>query len=188
MESSPPAAEAIVALLGLRPLPREGGFYAETFRGEPLSADGSGGSGGPAGSEAADERVIKTAIYYLMTPHAFSALHRLPSPELFHFYLGDPVEQLLLFPDGTGRLVRLGDDLLAGERPQSLVPGGVWQGARLAPGGRTGYSLLGTTMAPGFAFSSYEHGERGALLAAYPAFAAGIVGLTRSEADAADEV
>ncbi len=178
MERRPPTAAAIVALLKLEPLPREGGYYAETFRGDPL----------PAGVSGADEeRVVTTAIYYLMTPDAFSALHRLPTPELFHFYLGDPVEQLLLFPDGSGRVARLGDDLLAGERPQSLVPGGVWQGARLVPGWCSGYALLGTTMAPGFAFSLYEHGVRQTLLAAYPAFADRILALTREEADVADD-
>ncbi len=170
MERSAPSANDVIALLGLRPLPREGGYFIETFRGEAVAA---------GVSDANEGRSVKTAIYYLMTPHAFSALHRLPSPELFHFYLGDPVEQLLLFPDGTGRLVRLADDLLAGERPQSLVPGGVWQGARLAAGGDHGFALLGTTMAPGFDFADYEGGRREELTRAYPAFRALIEALTR---------
>ena len=173
-----PSAQEIVALLGLRPLPREGGFYAETFRDTAVPVD-------PA--RPSEERVVKTAIYYLMTPDGFSALHRLPTPELFHFYLGDPVEQLLLYPDGSGQLVSIGTDLLAGERPQVVVPGGVWQGARLVPGGRTGYCLLGTTMAPGFVSSEYEHGRRDMLLATYPAFADRILALTRDETEAADD-
>lgn len=174
-KAAPPTADEVIALLGLRPLEWEGGYYAETFRGDPL----------PAGwrEDAAGERHWKSAIYYLMTPEGFSALHRLPEPELFHFYLGDPVEQLLLLPDGSGRIVRLGHDLMGGERPQGLVPAGVWQGSRLAPGGgqRLGYALLGTTMAPGFASDFYEHGDRTVLMAAYPAFAAEIRALTREE-------
>ena len=167
-------ADRIMVLLDLRPLPEEGGFYAETYRSEAVPAGGLPDRYGYEGS-----RAFKTAIYYLLTPDTFSALHRLPTDELFHFYLGDPVEQLHLFPDGTGRVVRLGPDLLAGMRPQVLVPRGVWQGARLAPGGRHGYALLGTTMAPGFDFSDYEGGRRDELTAAYPAFRALIAVLTR---------
>ena len=177
MKATALTAEELIDLLHLRPLPREGGFFAETHRGETIP-------GALVGDQA--DRAIKTAIYYLMTPDQFSAMHRLPTAELFHFYLGDPVEQLLLFPDGSGRRVRLGHDLRGGARPQSLVPGGIWQGARLAPGYRLGYALLGTTMAPGFDARIYEHGERVALLAAYPTFAAEIVALTRANPANAD--
>ena len=96
---------------------------------------------------------------------------------MFHFYLGDPVEMLQLLPGGHGRVLVLGTDLAAGMRPQVLVPGDVWQGTRLVPGG--GLALLGTTVAPGFDPADYEPGERAALLAAYPAFAERIIALTR---------
>jgi predicted cupin superfamily sugar epimerase len=82
-----------------------------------------------------------------LTPDTFSALHRLASDEVFHFYLGDPVEMLQVWPDGSHRVVLIGTDLAAGERPQVVVPRGIWQGARLRPGGR--FALLGTTVAPG---------------------------------------
>lgn len=147
-------AEQIIAALGLKPLPHEGGFYAETYR-----------------------SAFSTAIYYLLTAETFSAMHRLKFDEMFHFYWGDPVEMLQLWPDGTGRVVTLGTDLAAGQRPQVLVPGGVWQGARLLPGGNV--ALLGTTMAPGFEFRDYEPGDRAALVAAYPAFRDRILRLTR---------
>ena len=165
-------ADRIMELLDLRPLPEEGGHYAETHRAGPLPPDAL-----PA--HYAGPRPRKTAIYYLLTTETFSALHRLPGDEIFHFYLGDPVEQLQLFPDGTGRVVRIGTDLLAGERPQVHVPGGVWQGARLVPGGRHGYALLGTTMAPGFDVADYEGGRRDELVAAYPGFRELIEILTR---------
>jgi predicted cupin superfamily sugar epimerase len=114
-------------------------------------------------------RSAGTAIYYLLTPDTFSALHRLSTDEIFHFYLGDPVEMLHLLPDGSGRVVLLGNDLYVGDRPQIVVPGGTWQGSRLVSGGR--FALMGTTMAPGFDFEDYEHGDGNALTERYPAFA-----------------
>lgn len=164
------SADDVIALLDLRPLAEEGGFYAETYRLFGAAAP----TESPPGS-----RPLATAIYYLVTPDAFSALHRLPTDELFHFYLGDPVEQLQLRPDGTGRVVALGVDLAAGQRPQVIVPGGVWQGSRLAAGGVHGFALLGTTMTPGFVSADYEGGRRDDLAAAYPTYRDLIVGLTR---------
>ncbi len=163
-------AAAIVASLGLVPHPKEGGWFRETYRAAELVPAHSLGAryGGP--------RAVYTAIYYLLTSATFSALHRLASDEIFHFYAGDPVEQLRLFPDGSGEVVTIGNDLAAGQRPQVLVPRAVWQGARLAPGGR--YALLGCTVAPGFDYADYESGNRTALAAAYPRFAERIATLT----------
>lgn len=162
-------AAAIIARLGLVPHPREGGYFRETYRaGEAVAADALAG-------RYAGARALSTAIYYLLTPATFSALHRLASDEVFHFYAGDPVEQLRLHPDGRGEIAVIGNDLAAGMRPQAVVPRGVWQGACLAPGGR--YALLGCTVAPGFDDADYEVGDGAALAAAYPAFAARIATL-----------
>jgi predicted cupin superfamily sugar epimerase len=171
-----PTAEQVIAALGLRPLPLEGGYYRETYR-SPLRL--------PAAALAPPytaDRSAATAIYYLLTPDTFSALHRLPADEVFHFYLGDPVEMLQLDPPaaggpGTGRVVTLGGDVLAGASPQVVVPRGVWQGSTLKPGGV--FALMGTTMAPGFDFADHEPGRREALAAAYPAFAGRIARLCR---------
>jgi predicted cupin superfamily sugar epimerase len=76
---------------------------------------------------------------------------------------------LQLFPDGTGRTVTLGPDVLAGQHPQLVVPRGVWQGSLLEPGGD--FALLGATVAPGFDYADYEAGDREQLTAQYPAFA-----------------
>src|SRR5438046_10492032 len=132
-----PTAEEIIALWQLRPLPLEGGYYRETYR----SSD----------RLPTADKALSTAIYYLLTPRTFSALHRLPSDEIFHFYLGSPVQMLQLWTDGEGRVVTLGPDVLAGQSPQVLVPRGVWQGRYLLPGGA--YALLGTTLAPAFDFA-----------------------------------
>ncbi|HZP37191.1 MAG TPA: cupin domain-containing protein [Methylomirabilota bacterium] len=155
-----PSVEALCALLGLVPHPVEGGFFRETYR----SADLVPSDALPARYRG--PRAAATAIYYLLTPDTVSAMHRLATDEIFHFYLGDPVEMLQLRPDGSHRVAILGPDLDAGQRPQIVVPRGVWQGARLVPGGR--FALLGTTVAPGFDYADYETGERAALLAGHP--------------------
>jgi len=155
-------AEEIIELLDLQPLPVEGGYFRQTYR----SADSIPADALPGRFRR--EKLLCTAIYYLLTadPDSFSALHRLPTDEIYHYYLGDPVEMLLLYPDGNSAVVRLGPDLRAGEQVQFVVPAGVWQGSRLAPGG--GFALLGTTMAPGYAEGDYTGGERAALSERYP--------------------
>lgn len=154
-------ADEVIRALGLVPHPEEGGFYRETWR-SPFGF-------GPAPGFAS--RSAGTAIYYLMTPRAISRMHRLPGDEVFHHYAGDPVEMLLLRPDGGGELVRLGCDLATGARPQVIVPGGWWQGSLVVPDGPSGWALLGTTMAPGFAFPDYAHGDVEDLAARYPDWA-----------------
>ncbi|MGW0732245.1 cupin domain-containing protein [Streptomyces sp. NPDC002851] len=132
-------AAELVERHGLRPLPVEGGWFRETWAGP------EDGTGRPSG----------TAIIALLTSgqDSFSALHRLPTDEVWHFYQGDPLELLLLAPDGADRVL-----LLGGEGPdavpQAVIPAGAWMGARVAPGGA--WSLFGTTMAPGFLPGDYE--------------------------------
>ena len=111
-----------------------------------------------------------------MKTGTFSALHRLESDEVFHFYLGDPVRMLQLFPDGTGRTFVLGSDIVAGQTPQLVAPRDVWQGSLLEPGGK--FALLGCTVAPGFNYADYKDGNRAALIARYPEFADLITKLT----------
>ncbi len=157
---------------GLVPLPEEGGYFAETYRSTvQIPREG-------LPRRYTDSRAAGTAIYYLLTPDTFSALHRLRGDEIYHFYLGDPVDLLLLHPDGRGETLTLGRDLEAGMHLQTLAPGDAWQGSRLRDGGR--FALLGTTMAPGFAFEDFELADREDLLREYPAFSDQIVSLTRS--------
>jgi uncharacterized protein len=85
-------ADELIRILQLKPLPLEGGWYRETHRSSlQLPAQ-------VLGPHYRDARSATTAIYYLLTPDTFSALHRLPADEVFHFYLGDPVEMLQLGP------------------------------------------------------------------------------------------
>ena len=134
------SAADVIAQLDLVPLPGEGGYYAETYR-TTLTLDRE-----QLPDEHGGDRHAGTAIYFLVTPDAFSAMHRLAGDELYHFYAGDPVDLVTIDPDGTVQTRRLGTDFASGERPQLLAPGGSWQGSALAPGGE--WALLGTTMSP----------------------------------------
>src|SRR5579885_3223127 len=167
MQTVEETIEEIKLRLGLKPHPVEGGFFVETYR----SAEEIPSESLP--SRYGGSRSFGTAIYYLITPDTFSALHRLPTDEIFHFYLGDPVEMLQLHPDGSGRTVQLGPEIERDQKPQVIVPQGVWQGSRLVAGGR--FALLGCTMAPGFDFADYEAGNRTGLIARYPTFSEWIV-------------
>jgi predicted cupin superfamily sugar epimerase len=170
-----PTASQIRDLLHLEPLPVEGGYFKRSYESAhkiPPEALPPGYS-----PQYPPDRLLSTAIFYLLTPDTFSAMHRLPGDEIFHFYLGDPVELLELRPDGTAAMFMLGQDLLAGMKPQHVVPAGVWQGSRILRGGE--YALLGTTMAPGFDFADYETSSRDRLMPQYPAEAERIGALTR---------
>ncbi|MCF2126741.1 cupin domain-containing protein [Strepomyces sp. STD 3.1] len=161
--TSPPTAEDLIAHYALEPIPREGGLFRRTW----------------AGPEGPDGRPAGSAMVALLTarPGDFSALHRLPTDEVWHFYLGDPLELLLLSPDGGTRTAVLGPDVLGGEHVQFTVPVGTWMGAGVAAGGA--WTLFGCTMAPGFTYEDYEHGDAADLTARYPDRAARIVELCR---------
>ncbi len=166
-------AEEIIEHLALEPLPIEGGLYRQSYvASEEIAAEALPTRYGRAKS-------LCTAIYYLLTdrPESFSALHRLPTDEVYHFYLGDPVEMLLLHPEGRSEWIVLGQDLLAGQHVQYVVPAGVWMGSRLMEGGL--YGLMGTTMAPGYDDLDYEGGDAEELERQYPDRATLIRRLTR---------
>src|SRR5512140_3293744 len=129
--NTPMTAHELIAFLGLVPLPQEGGYFRETWRSSVTTAPGV------LPLRYTTGRSLGTAIYYLLTsdPDSFSALHRLPTDEIYHFYLGYAVEMLLLGADGAGRRIILGHDLGAGEHVQFVVPAGTWQGSRLLAGG-----------------------------------------------------
>lgn len=153
-------AEEIKRMLQLEAHPCEGGYFRQTWKSEEeISLDA-------LPSRYTGPRAAGTAIYYLLEPSTFSEMHRLISDEVFHFYYGDPVEMLQLWPDGTSRVVQLGGDLAAGMLPQLVVSKGVWQGSRLIPGGEV--ALIGCTVSPGFDYSDYETGKRADLLREYP--------------------
>ncbi|WP_320928422.1 cupin domain-containing protein [Hungatella sp.] len=105
----------IIDKLALIPLEGEGGMYCRNYEG---AADESG-------------HAAYSSIYYLLTKNSFSHMHRLKTDEIYHFYLGDSIEILLLYPDGHTEVKILGTRLSEGQLPQILVPAGVWQGPGL---------------------------------------------------------
>ena len=154
-------ADDVIRILNLKPLPAEGGFYRETYRGPIVNA--------PAtifGIKSASPRVTSTAIYYLIRPESFSALHKISSDEIFHFYAGDPVEMVQITSSGELRKITMGTDLQSGQEPQVCVPKNIWQGLKLQQGGA--WALLGTTVAPGFEFEDFVLGQREIMLQEYP--------------------
>ncbi|MEO1052750.1 MAG: cupin domain-containing protein [Bacteroidota bacterium] len=167
--SSSTAAEVIFEL-NLKQLPWEGGYYSETYRSTEIFKPGH------LGEEIEGERNFSTAIYYLLTPDTFSFMHQLKFDEVFHFYMGDPVEMLLLDADGSGDMITLGHDIKSGMKPQYYVRKHTWQGSRLADGGE--FALMGTTMSPGFDFKDYIHGDREKLIDSHPQFKEQIIART----------
>jgi hypothetical protein len=159
-------ADEIKSLLKLEPHPIEGGFYRRTY----ASAHAVGMPRG--------DRPMSTAIYYLLEAGTFSEMHVLASDEIFHFYLGDPVEMLQLFPDGRSAVFTLGQDLAAGQHVQLVVTAGVWQGTRLLANGKL--ALLGCTVTPGFDFADYRSASAEELIGKWPAQAERIEALTRT--------
>ncbi len=153
-------AEQIIELFKMKPLPKEGGYYVETYR----SSEEIAKAGLPA--RYSGERSLGTAILYLVTPDAFSRLHRVASDEVFHFYLGDCVTMLELHGDGSSEVITLGQDITKGQQVQTVVPRGSWQGCLLNKGGR--FALMGTTVAPGFESADFEAAQREELLQQYP--------------------
>ena len=159
-------AEEIKTLLRLDPHPVEGGFFRRTYT-SPGTVEFPRGT-----------RALGSAIYYLLEAGAFSELHMLESDEIFHFYLGDPVEMLQLCPDGSSEVLTLGPDLGAGQHVQVIVPAGVWQGLRLI--GKGEVALLGCTVTPGFNYADYRNAKYAELAAKWPDQAERIRALTRS--------
>jgi predicted cupin superfamily sugar epimerase len=159
-------AAEIKHLLNLEPHFSEGGFFRRTHTSSVTLQLASG------------PRPTGTAIYYLLEPGTFSRMHVLDSDEVFHFYLGDPVEMLQLYKDGRSATFTLGNDLSAGQHVQLVVPAGVWQGTRLIGDGKV--ALLGCTVTPGFDFADYRSGTYAELAEKWPAQADRIKALTRS--------
>lgn len=143
----------VAELLHLEPLPGEGGLFRRTHL---------------------DEHA--TAIYYLLIAPDFSAMHQLAGTEVYHHYGGAPARLTMLHPDGSVERCVLGMDLRADQRPQAVVPPRVWQGVETLGE----WTLLGTTMAPGFRDADFTLGARADLAEGWPEAAPDVRRLTRA--------
>lgn len=134
-------ARRIIDRLGLQPHP-EGGWYVETFRDTASDATG---------------RSLSTAILYLLDVGETSEWHRVrDASEIWHYHAGAPL-MLTLSPNGhDAEAIRLGPDVVAGERPQIVVPAGCWQTATSLGA----WTLVGCTVAPGFTFDAFERAPK----------------------------
>ena len=128
-------ASDIVRLLDLKPHP-EGGHYRETLRDSMRYGD----------------RSVSTAIYFLLAAGEISHWHRIDAIEIWHWYAGSPLALSVSAEGEEITEVRLGIDLVSGERPQAFVPAGAWQSARSLGA----WTLVGCTVAPGFLFDHFE--------------------------------
>jgi uncharacterized protein len=129
-----PTAAEIIDKLALKPHP-EGGHYRETFR----------------DARTIDGRAASTAILFLLARGERSHWHRIDAVEVWHYYAGAALK--LEVVDGTKEeIIRLGADIHAGEVPQVTVPARAWQAAESFGD----WTLVGCTVAPGFAFEGFE--------------------------------
>jgi predicted cupin superfamily sugar epimerase len=170
---SNPEPEQIITALNLQPLPFEGGWYAQTYK----SIDTLSRVSLP--ERYLGPRALSTAIYFLMTAtqEGFSALHRLQGDEILHYYLGDPIDSLLIHADGSFKKIVIGPDILNGQVVQLVIQAGTWQGHRVRLGGN--FTLIGSTMAPGYEDEDFELGNRRMLCQQYPCLTDEIIYLTR---------
>jgi predicted cupin superfamily sugar epimerase len=148
-----PEVKALIDHYQFQPLPVEETLFVSTYRSQ---------------QEFGDRQPFGTAMIglYCEQPLSYSRFHRLTADEVWHFYSGDPLRLILLYPDGTSKDVIMGSNPLQGQLVQFVVPEGVWQAGHLLAGGR--YALFGCTMAPGFTDSMFEGGSRSLLINQYP--------------------
>ena len=168
-------AEKLIQHFKMEKIPAEGPWFTVTYRSEDV-LDAKSLPDRYIGS-----RVAGTAIYAVQTKEDFSAIHKLMTDEIWHYYGGDPLEMLLLCPDGRGEIVVIGPDVFKGQHPQFVVPRDVWQGSMPIGPESESYSFFGNTLAPGFEFDDFAMGYRAELQEKYPQFADRIARLSRAE-------
>ena len=175
--SEPIPLSLLIEKLNLTPLVPEGGMFALTQKSVQLTT-----AKNIHGNEL--EHPLSSAIYYLLTTDAasFSAFHRLPTDEVYHHYLGLPVTIYMIDQEGILKIVTIGSDIIAGQRPQVTIPAYTWQASHVVTQDDmvSDYALLGTTMSPGYIDEDFELGKRNQLIEMFPAHTGIIKQLTRS--------
>ncbi len=155
MKTAPQSAREWIRLLDLKPHP-EGGHYRESYRSPEKVQSGAG-----------ENRSASTLIYYLLEGREFSALHRIVSDEVWHFYDGSTLRIPIFKPDGSFEEIRLGRNVENGEILQAVVPAGSWFGAYVQD--LASFVLSGCSVSPGFEFKDLEFAREEELIKKYPA-------------------
>ena len=150
-------ADEIIEKLNLCPLPLEGGFFNEIYRSSVMIKPGE---------------CCGTSIYYLLRGNGISGWHMLSKDEIWYYHAGIPAVQMLLFADGTCEERLIGHDVMNGHSPQSVIPAGTWQSARLSCTDESGWGLFGAAVFPGFEYKDYHSSDAGKLCLLFPASAA----------------
>ena len=121
---------------------------------------------------------LGSALYFMVTPGAPVRLHRIRNDQLYHYYLGDPLEVFLLHADGTTERIVVGPDLRGGQLVQLLIPGDTFHTARLI--GRRRWFLGASTEWPGVVPADVEIGNLDEIAGKYPSVAADLRAIAAS--------
>ena len=128
-------ARSLIDALDLQPHP-EGGWYRETWR--AAAPDG--------------ERAAATAILFLLERDQSSHWHKVDASELWLFHAGSPLLlRTAAGEEGPVRDIRLGPDVIAGDRPQWRVEPNHWQSAEAD----RGWALVSCIVSPAFEFAGF---------------------------------
>ena len=147
----------------------EGGYFRRTFQSDhrPLIPTDCG------------KRFNFTSIYYLLTEQSPVGHFNLNKSDVVHyFHMGDSITYYLIHPDGRLEVTVMGTNLLAGEKLQLTVHGGIWKACKLT-GGPHGYGLISEGVSPGFEYEDMTLGERETLLKEFTQHTDVIVEFTR---------
>lgn len=149
----------LIDKLKLTPHP-EGGYFRETYRGSGIISPEN------LGKSFGSERNFSTCIYFLLPSDSFSAFHRIKQDEIWHFYQGSPIRLHTISEQGTYESFLIGNNIMAGERPQLIVPAGYWFAAEMIE--PNNFTLVGCTVSPGFSFEDFELPSREELITKFP--------------------
>jgi predicted cupin superfamily sugar epimerase len=155
-------AEGIRALLALEPN-QTCGFVRLTYTSPFSLRENSLAAPLDAG------RAVGSALYFMVTPEAPVRPHRIRNDQLYHYYLGDPIDLLLLKEEGSVEQVIIGPDLTAGHHVQFLIPGGTFHTARVI--GQRPWFLGGSTEWPGVIPDDVELADVEVLVRRFPGVA-----------------
>ncbi|GAA0852211.1 cupin domain-containing protein [Aliiglaciecola litoralis] len=158
MINDAPSITELVEKLGLEPHV-EGGYFKQTFK----AVDGH------VIKTINGDRVTMTSIYYLLTAKSpIGHFHVNTSDIMHYFHAGDPITYYLIHPNGDLETVVLGPDVMAGQKFQLVVKGGVWKASSISKEGVYGYGLIGEAVSPGFEYTDMQLGKTQSLVKRFP--------------------